>query len=108
MVNGQTLAQCMLAVKVGWDSYLQVADTGEELPPILKSQGINVSGPSNDDDDKFIIVSFALRKGGREGESHTPTFSRKRLPSVSFCRMLYLSLDKLLLSLTLPLCTHSR
>ena len=68
MVNGQTLAQCMLAVKVGWDSYLQVADTGEELPPILKSQGINVSDPSNDDDDKFIIVSFALRKGGGRGK----------------------------------------
>ena len=43
MVNGQTLAQCTLAVKVGWDSYLQVADAAEELPPGLKLHGINVS-----------------------------------------------------------------
>ncbi|XP_076462429.1 uncharacterized protein LOC143294818 [Babylonia areolata] len=42
VVNGQTLAQCMLAIKVGWDSYLQVAESREDLPPSLKAQGINL------------------------------------------------------------------
>ncbi|KAL8625618.1 hypothetical protein ACOMHN_043893 [Nucella lapillus] len=37
-----TLAQCHLSVKVGWDSYLQVDDTADELPPTLKTQGINL------------------------------------------------------------------
>ncbi|PVD23203.1 hypothetical protein C0Q70_16466 [Pomacea canaliculata] len=45
VVNGQTLAQCTLAVKVGWDSYLQVVDTSDELPPSLKSNGINLERP---------------------------------------------------------------
>ncbi|XP_076440036.1 uncharacterized protein LOC143279775 isoform X2 [Babylonia areolata] len=42
VVNGQTLAQCNLAVKVGWDSFLQVEDSAEELPPTLKVHGINL------------------------------------------------------------------
>ncbi|KAK7100359.1 hypothetical protein V1264_023327 [Littorina saxatilis] len=52
VVNGQTLAQCTLAVKVGWDSYLEIADSSEDLPPSLKSHGINVSGAYNNNNNK--------------------------------------------------------
>ncbi|KAK7492863.1 hypothetical protein BaRGS_00015810, partial [Batillaria attramentaria] len=45
VTNGQTIAQCTLAVKVGWDSFLDVVDTAEDLPPTLKAQGINLERP---------------------------------------------------------------